>query len=169
MTDADRPSKAHPEAAYAAEWRRLDETITRLGKAHTTMLQEHEQEVERLRAALRRAEQAVVSDGDLARLLAQRLSGTSARIVEADVRAIIVLLALAETDQTVHDLRDALRLPQATTSEWIEQAVQRGWVTRSLSAKDKRVTTLRVTAKGLRSLRKAQRQDADMSPDGAEE
>lgn len=154
MTEDSR-KPAHPESVFAQELRRLNLALDNLTRAYATIVEDHEAEVARLRAALMRK---TVTDGDLARLVAMRLSGLVSKVTQQDVRAIVVTLACTDRQpRSGIELAKALDLPQATASTWVGLALKLGWVER-VRSEDKRELRVVVTAKGLRMLRKEQRQ-----------
>ena len=87
-----------------------------------------------------------VDDLTLARALADAMPRHAKRAVSP--RVLAVVLALTAGPRPVHGLRDALGLAQATTSEWIKEAVVAGLVEVSLGANDRRSHFVQLTAKG---------------------
>lgn len=63
-------------------------------------------------------------------------------------RVLVVMLALKDGALTVNELRDLLGTAQATTSEWLHEAVAVGVVALVLDENDKRRHVAQLTAKG---------------------
>jgi DNA-binding MarR family transcriptional regulator len=88
----------------------------------------------------------VPGDRALARALADVMPRHARRGVSC--RVLTVLLALTEGPLAVNDLRDVLGTPQATTSEWLTEAVGVGLVVVEVDGFDKRRHTAKLTPKG---------------------
>lgn len=86
------------------------------------------------------------SDRALARALADAMPRHAKRGVSC--RVLAVLLALAEGALAVNELRDVLGVPQASTSEWVKEAVEQGLVVLEVSEHDKRQHVAALTPKG---------------------
>ena len=111
-------------------------------------------------AALEAAPAPLVDDSELARLLVGVLPRVGNRNMPAPVLAVV--LALRSRPLAVKGLRDALRVPQATASDWLKDAVKAGVVELHGDEKDKRLTLARLSPKGLRYFRDVRRApDAD--------
>lgn len=93
----------------------------------------------------------VVDDLTLARALADAMPRHAKRAVSP--RVLAVVLALSKGARTVNALRDVLGLAQATSSEWIKEAVGSGLVEVSPGEKDRRSHFAQLTPKGLVYLR----------------
>jgi len=107
-----------------------------------------------------------VDDIELARLLVGVLPRVANRELPSHVLA--VALALRSRPLAVKELRDALRVPQATASIWLKDAVKAGVVTLRDGERDKRITLASLSTKGLRYFRDARRAEAD-APEAAPE
>lgn len=88
----------------------------------------------------------VPGDRALARALADAMPRHARRVVSC--RVLAVLLALSEGPLVVSDLRVLLGTPQATTSEWLTEAVDVGLVALEVDEGDKRRHVAQLTPKG---------------------
>jgi DNA-binding MarR family transcriptional regulator len=88
----------------------------------------------------------VVDDRALARAVVDAMPRHAKRAVS--VRVLVVLLALTKGPLSVRELRDVLGVPQASASEWLQEAVDIGVVVLVVSEGDKRQHVAQLTPKG---------------------
>jgi len=157
MPPDDSTPKTSALAAAKNRIKALLDTVKRL---------EEERGLALRRAAALEAAPVPVDDGELARLLVGVLPRAANRELPSHVLA--VALALRSGPLAVKGLRDALRVPQATASVWLKDAVKAGVVELHGDERDKRVTIASLSTKGLRYFRDARRSPAD-APEAASE
>jgi DNA-binding MarR family transcriptional regulator len=88
----------------------------------------------------------VVDDLTLARALVLAMPRHARRAVSP--RVLAVMLVLGTGPRSVHSLREVLGIAQATTSEWIHEAVRLGLVEVSTGDEDRRAHVAQLTPKG---------------------
>ncbi len=145
MPDAD-----DPEAPRATEVPREAPRALVAARARIKALLDTVRQLEEERgAALLRVgvlEAVVVDDAILARALVGAMPRHAKRAVSC--RVLAILLCLTRGARSVNELRDMLGIAQATTSEWLREAVGVGVVTIVVDDVDRRKHVAQLTAKG---------------------
>lgn len=93
----------------------------------------------------------LATDLDVARALVDVMPRHPKRSMSA--RSLAVCLALTEGGRTIGALRDALGLSQASTSEWVRDAVEKGLVELLGSEVDRRQHHVQLAPKGWVAMR----------------
>lgn len=92
------------------------------------------------------ADGSVIEDDVLARALIEAMPRHAKRAVSC--RVLAVMLCLTKGTRSVNELRALLGIAQATTSEWLQEAVGVGVVSLVADEDDKRRHVAQLTAKG---------------------
>lgn len=144
------PNADDPETPRATEVPREAPRALVAARARIKALLDTVRQLEEERgAALLRVgvlEAVVVDDAILARALVGAMPRHAKRAVSC--RVLAILLCLTRGARSVNELRDMLGIAQATTSEWLREAVGVGVVTIVVDDVDRRKHVAQLTAKG---------------------
>lgn len=105
------------------------------------------------------ADGSVIEDDVLARALVGAMPRHAKRAVSC--RVLAVMLCLTKGTRSVNELRALLGIAQATTSEWLQEAVGVGVVSLVADEDDKRRHVAQLTAKGHVYVRDRRGREAD--------